>query len=225
MSGAFVVPRKEDAMNVFEAVKQTVTTRQAAESYGIHVNRAGKVNCPFHNDRTPSMKVDKRFHCFGCGADGDVIDFTAKLYGLDAKSAAEKLAADFQISYTQHKERKTSKTPMRKKPEEQMYRDLEARHFKVLSDYLHLLRHWKQTYAPKPKDETWHPLFVEALQKKDHIEYLLDVLLYDPIEERAALIRDYGKEVITLEQRLSKLGTGAEREFDNASREPALSNL
>ena len=77
-------------MNVFEAVKQTVTTRQAAESYGIHVNRAGKANCPFHNDRTPSMKVDKRFHCFGCGADGDVIDFTAQLYGVDVKSAAEK---------------------------------------------------------------------------------------------------------------------------------------
>ena len=76
-------------MTVFEAVKQTVTSRQAAENYGIDVNRAGKAQCPFHNDRTPSMKVDKRFHCFGCGADGDVIDFTAKLYGLDAKSAAD----------------------------------------------------------------------------------------------------------------------------------------
>ena len=96
-------------MNVFEAVKQTVTTRQAAECYGIYVNRAGKANCPFHNDRTPSMKVDKRFHCFGCGADGDVIDFTAQLYGLDAKSAAEKLAADFQIPYTHYKRKETVK--------------------------------------------------------------------------------------------------------------------
>ena len=84
-------------MNIFEAVKQTVTTRQTAESYGTCVNRAGKANCPFHNDRTPSMKVDWRFHCFGCGADGDVIDFTAQLYGLDAKSAAKRLAEDFQI--------------------------------------------------------------------------------------------------------------------------------
>lgn len=82
-------------MGVFEAVKQSVTTRQAAEIYGLSVNRSSKTNCPFHNDRTPSMKVDKRFHCFGCGADGDVIDFTARLYGLDTKSAAEKLAADF----------------------------------------------------------------------------------------------------------------------------------
>ena len=212
-------------MTVFEAVKQTVTTRQAAENYGIDVNRAGKAQCPFHNDRIPSMKLDKRFHCFGCGADGDVIDFTAKLYGLDAKSAAEKLAADFQISYTHHRRKDAMQIPVPKKTEKQMYRELEARCFKVLSDYLHLLRHWEQVYAPNPEDNAWHPLFVEALQKKERIEYLLDVLLYDPIEERAALIRDYGKEVIKLEQRLSKLGTGAAREFDNAGREPALSDI
>ena len=57
--------------NVFEAVKQSVTTRQAAEHYGIRVNRNGMCVCPFHNDKNPSMKVDKRFHCFGCQADGD----------------------------------------------------------------------------------------------------------------------------------------------------------
>ena len=75
-------------MNVFEAVKQSVTTRQAAEHYGIRVNRNGMACCPFHNDKTPSMKLDKRFHCFGCGADGDVIDFVAALYGLGKKEAA-----------------------------------------------------------------------------------------------------------------------------------------
>lgn len=210
-------------MRLFEAVKQAIPTRQAAESYGLRVNRVGKTNCPFHHDRTPSMKVDKRFHCFGCGADGDVIDFTAKLYGLDAKSAAEKLAADFQIPYEQSKRKETVKRAVREKSEEQMFRKLEARCFRVLSDYFHLLRHWEQAYAPAPEDENWHPLFVEALQKKDHIEYLLDVLLYEPVEERAALIRDYGKEVMKLEQRLSsELGTGAEREFEDAGGEPAL---
>ena len=103
-----------------------------------------------------------------------------------------------------------------------MYRELEARCFRVLSDYFHLLRHWEQAYAPKPEDETWHPFFVEALQKKGHIEYLLDVLLYGSIEERAALIKDYGKEVMKLERRLSELGTSAEREFEDVGREPAL---
>lgn len=209
-------------MRLFEAVKQSVTTRQAAEAYGLRVNRAAKTNCLFHNDRTPSMKVDRRFHCFGCGADGDVIDFTAKLYGLDVKSAAEKLAADFQIPYEQSNRKELVKRPVKEISEEQMYRELEAKCFRVLSNYFHLLRHWERAYAPNPKDENWHPLFVEALQNKDHIEYLLDVLLYEPMEERAAFVRDYGKEVIKLEQRLSELGIGAEGEFEDAGGEQAL---
>ena len=65
-------------MNVFEAVKQSVTTRQAAEHYGIHVNRNGMACCPFHHDKTPSMKLDQRYHCFGCGAVGYMVD----IYGV-----------------------------------------------------------------------------------------------------------------------------------------------
>ena len=69
--------------NVFEAVKLSVSTREVAAFYGIEVKRNGMACCPFHDDKNPSMKVDQRFHCFGCGADGDVIDFTAKLFDLD----------------------------------------------------------------------------------------------------------------------------------------------
>ena len=54
--------------------------------------------CPFHEDCHPSMKLDERFHCFGCGADGDVIDFAARLFRLPVKKAAERLAADFGIA-------------------------------------------------------------------------------------------------------------------------------
>ena len=86
-------------MNVFEAVKQSVTIRQAASFYGIRVGRNSMVCCPFHNDRTPSMKVDSRFYCFGCGASGDVIDFAALLHGLGKREAAVRLAEDFGVSY------------------------------------------------------------------------------------------------------------------------------
>lgn len=86
-------------MNVFEAVKQNLTTRQAAEMYGIQVNRHGMAVCPFHNDKNPSMKVDKRFHCFACQTDGDAVDFVSRLFGLPSKAAAMKLADDFGISY------------------------------------------------------------------------------------------------------------------------------
>ena len=138
------------------------------------------------------------------------------------KSAAEKLAVDFQISYEQNKRKEKVKKPDREETEEQMYRKLEDKCFRVLSDYFHLLRHWERAYAPNPESTQWHPRFVEALQKKDHIEYLLDVLLYEPIEERAALVRDYGKEVLKLEQRLSELNTGTERESEYDGTEPAL---
>ena len=105
-------------MNLFEAVKDSVTTRQAAESYGLQVKHGGMCRCPFHNDKTPSMKVDKRFHCFGCQADGDVIDFTARLFGLTPKDAAEKLAGDFGIAY------ETGKT-FRSKPKHRQISDEE----------------------------------------------------------------------------------------------------
>lgn len=211
-------------MNVFEAVKQSITTRQAAEYCGLSVNRSGKVACPFHKDRTPSMKVDKRFHCFGCGADGDVIDFVAKFFDIGAKEAAGKLAEDFQISYDHSTEKVKSKPLAKQKKQEQMYRTLEQKCYRVLSDYFHLLRQWEGIYAPKPEDETWHPLFVEALQRKTRIEYLLDVLLYEPIEERATLVKEYGKEVMKLEQRLSELGTGAEGSSPNDVGDPAMSD-
>ena len=67
---------------LFTQVKSQVTTRQAAERYGVPVNRSGMAYAPFHDDRHPSMKIDERFYCFGCHTTGDVIDFTAKLFDL-----------------------------------------------------------------------------------------------------------------------------------------------
>ena len=79
----------------FKSVKSLVTVREAAEHYGLTVNRHGMALCPFHDDHNPSMKLDDRFYCFGCGEDGDVIDFTAKFFNLSLPEAAEKLVEDF----------------------------------------------------------------------------------------------------------------------------------
>ena len=191
-------------MNVFDAVKQSVTTRQAAEMYGLKIRRNNMASCPFHNDRTPSMKVDKRFHCFGCGADGDVIDFVSRLYGISSLEAAQKAASDFGISYDRKNKKETSKKAVHKKSDAQIYAEAEQSCFRVLSDYSHLLRKWEMDYAPSMEDETWHPLFVEALQKKSQLEYLLDILAFGEIEEKALIVMEYGKEVASLEQRISK---------------------
>ena len=85
-------------MNLFENVKAVVTVRQAAEHYGLKVGRGNMACCPFHNDHTPSMKLNEDyFYCFGCGATGDVIGLTARLFNLSNYEAAQKLAYDFGI--------------------------------------------------------------------------------------------------------------------------------
>ena len=98
-NGCFFLCLEVRKSNIFEAVKESVTTRQAAEYYGVQVGRNGMACCPFHDDKHPSMKIDHRFHCFGCQADGDVIDFTARLFSLSSKEAALKLAEDFSVHY------------------------------------------------------------------------------------------------------------------------------
>lgn len=191
--------------NVFEAVKQSVTTRQAAEHYGIRIGRNGMACCPFHDDKHPSMKVDRRFHCFGCQADGDVIDFTAKLYALGSKEAALKLAEDLSVGFDAKGHDPPRRRLVKQKISEELrFRQAEQKCFRVLSGYYHLLGQWKTEYAPKREDEQWHPLFVEALQKQDYIGYLLDVLLSGTMEEKAALVAEQGKEVIRIEQRISE---------------------
>ena len=197
-------------MNVFEVVKQTVTTRQAAEMYGIRVSRNGMAVCPFHNDRNPSMKVDNRFHCFACQADGDAVDFVSRLFGLPSKEAAMKLANDFGISYDS-RQRPSIRPHIREPTPEQKYQQEENRCYKVLTDYFHLLRKWKQQYAPKQPEEEWHSLFVEALQRESYIEYLLDVLLYGTPEEKKALVAEQRKEVMKLEQRIAGHTAGYDR--------------
>ena len=136
-------------LNVFEAVKQSVTTRQAAEHYGIHVGRNGMACCPFHHDKTPSMKLDRRYHCFGCGADGDVIDFAAALYGLGKKEAAVQLAQDFGLSYEDWKPPGKAKKPKpRQKSPEEQFQEAKNRCFRILADYLHLLTSMENGLCP-----------------------------------------------------------------------------
>lgn len=91
--------RKDVTAEIKKKARESIFARQAADLYGVNVRWGGMACCIFHNDKTPSMKVDNRYHCFGCGADGDVINFTTKLFGVGNKQAAEKLAADFGVGY------------------------------------------------------------------------------------------------------------------------------
>ena len=193
-------------MDIFATVKAAVTVRQAAEHYGLQVNRNGMVCCPFHEDRHPSMKLNERyFYCFGCGATGDVIDLVARLFDLSSYEAAQKLAQDFGID--PDKPPAAIALPKLERPLLKAYRQEEVRCLQVLCDYLHLLEGWKQNYAPSNPDDCLDDRFVEACQMLDYVEYLADLLIAAELEQRVKIVEMLNKDglIAGLEERLDRL--------------------
>ena len=171
-------------------IKQAVTTRQAAESYGISVNSHGMAVCPFHDDRRPSMKVDETFYCFGCGATGDVITFTSRLFGIAPASAARKLAMDFGFSLDEE-----SEYPVLPKSRAQLEFEAWVHEALVtLRRYNQLLYEWK-FLAPANPGEDFHFLFVEALQNSARVKYLLCTLAFGTEEEKRDIYQTCREEV------------------------------
>ena len=143
-------------MNLFESVKAAVTVRQAAEHYGLKVGHGNMACCPFHNDHTPSMKLNEDyFYCFGCGATGDVIDFVARLFNLSNYGAAQKLAYDFGIDPDKPPATAALRKP--KYPLAKAFQNETLHCQRILCDYLHLLEHWKVQYAPRTPEEFGAP--------------------------------------------------------------------
>ena len=188
--------------NVFETVKQSITIREATERYGIEVGRNSMACCPFHDDKNPSMKLNKDyFYCFGCGATGDVIGLTARLYNLSPKEAAEKLAQDFGLIYDS--QAPPRRNYVRQKTEAQKFKESRDHAFRILADYFHLLRKWETNYTPKTPVESMHPRFLEAVQQKDYIGYLLDSFLEDSPEEQKLWIAEHQSTIANLERRVN----------------------
>ena len=175
-------------MNLFETVKAAVTPRMAAERYGLPIQQGSMVCCPFHDDRTPSMKLNEDyFYCFGCGASGDVIDLAARLFGLSGYDAAKKLAADFGIV-----EQKPSVLAKLKRSTSQA--ELENRSFRVLGDYLQILQDWKAHCAPQSPEDAIDPRYAEACHMLERIENMLNILTYGTPKERAEVVADLQKD-------------------------------
>ena len=178
-------------MTIYETIKAAICVKQAAEHYGLKINRNDMVCCPFHNDRHPSLKLNKDyFFCFGCGATGDVIDFAARLFDLSSYEAAQKLASDFGLD---PKPPTAVAMVKPKRPYIRQLREDEMLCFRVLMDYLHLLEDWKVRYAPKTPDDALDDRFVEACQMLDYIEYLADILTVGDLEERVAVVDELMK--------------------------------
>ena len=175
-------------MNLFDTVKAAVHPRMAAERYGLPIQQGSMICCPFHADRTPSMKLNEDyFYCFGCGAHGDVVALTAQLFDLPPAEAAKKLAADFGI---------TGQKPsiLAKLQRGKSQAETERHCFRVLGDYLQILQEWKTNCAPQSPEDAIDPRYAEACHMLERIGNMLDILAYGTPKERAEVVADLQKD-------------------------------
>lgn len=173
-------------IDLADQVKSLVTIREVAEHYGFHPNRAGYICCPFHNEKTGSMKLyDGRrgFHCFGCGAGGSVIDFVMRLFDIPFHQAILRINADFALGLTWDKPDPAAQAAVQaaRRREAQRKAELErmeAQHRELAAEH----RYWWEVlkyFSPSREDIEAgyvHPLYMEALKKQPYLEYLLDEL-------------------------------------------------
>ena len=174
--------------DVSSAIKDCVSVKDLCDLAGITINRSGFARCPFHGEKTASMKVysdaSKGFHCFGCGCGGDVIDFAQLWYGTDFRQTIRKLNDDFQLGL------ELDKPPSTKQREsariERELRELDRIIYQMRLEtaemaYWSAFDEWMKCdtilhqNAPESPFEAFTERFAWALTRKDEIAYNLDV--------------------------------------------------
>ena len=178
-----------------DQVKSLVTIQEVAERYGFQPNRAGYICCPFHNEKTASLKLydgQRGFHCFGCGAGGTVIDFVMKLFDIPFRQAILRINADFALGLTWDKPDPAARSAVlearrretRRKAElerlEEKHRELAAEH----RGWWDVLKYFSPTREDIEAGYI-HPLYAEAVKKQPYLEYLLDELEEEIAEVKA----------------------------------------
>lgn len=180
-------------IDVFQEVRERVPTAEAARRYGLTPNRAGFIPCPFHQEKTASLKLYPGaggFYCFGCHAGGSVIDFTGRLLGLDALGAAERLNADFGLGLPFHRKPAKADTVAAKRRE-------------ALAEVHRAFEDWRREtiYQLCACFQAAHALLLEppaALTEAEALairwaaaaEYLADVLQSGTVDEQMTIFRE-----------------------------------
>lgn len=165
-----------NAQDAAKTIKQRVPMRQCAERYGFKPNRAGFIRCPFHQEKTPSLKCydgDRGFSCYGCGEHGSVIDFVQRLYGLTFWQAVTRMNADFDLylplgrALTMREKRDAAEADKKRRAErrrrEQAAEDAEAEYWMRFA-WWGLLERIAEQEAPKSTDDDWSELWVFAMK-------------------------------------------------------------
>ena len=171
-------------LDIFNEVKQAVTMPNVAQFYGFSPNRAGFICCPFHGEKTPSMKLyngSGGFHCFGCGVGGSVIDFAMRLFDINFRQAVLRLNTDFNLGLTGEKRTRAEQSAILEQRRREAARraELEAEHHRLAAEYRY---YWEITIFFPPvlteQGEMWvHPFYPEAVRALPALEHRLDEII------------------------------------------------
>ena len=176
-------------MSVFEEIKTSVTSRDVAKFYGLEINRHGMSCCPFHDDHHPSMKIDKNYYCFSCGAKGDAINYVADMFGLGQYEAARKIISDLSLPINVESQKYwTNDKEHRKRLEEIKRKKQRAEHIKRFEIV-------KSISLPSNTGGVIGDTYTRTVRLEEIMNYWLDVLCTGSTEERMDLFIENRREV------------------------------
>lgn len=166
-----------------ETIKRLVSMEELAEHYGFYPNRGGYISCPFHKEKTASLKIytdrdgHNGWHCFGCGRGGSVIDFVMALFGIDYRQAVLRINQDFSLGLTNKRASRAQLSEAAKKARQER-RDAERRE-QEWWEAIRLLWYYRDAVElaqpVRTEDSIWiHPIYAEAVKALPEIEYWLD---------------------------------------------------
>lgn len=173
--------------SIAEYVRQNVPMRDICTKYGFWVNRAGFISCPFHREKTASLKIYKGargWHCFGCGLGGSNIDFVELLFNKDFKEAIKIIISDFNLPVAARESSYRDKIKAQRRFDELAAKTAERqkRQLAAEREYDRLLNKWICNdiiicgLKPATHDEELADVYVKAIHEQPIIEYKLDCL-------------------------------------------------
>ena len=172
-------------MDYASEIKSRLTTKEVLLYYGFEPNRMGEICCPFHSEKTPSLKIydgDRGWTCFGCHKGGDAINFVREYFGLTFTDAISKINTDFSLGLPigQKMDRRQQLEAERQafirrreiNAEKKKRQELDEAYQSALAEWIRLDNN-RRKYATTTPTEPLHDLFVEAVKNIDGAEYKL----------------------------------------------------
>lgn len=162
-----------------EQVKSAINMPQLLAGYGFQFGQRSKsMCCPFHREKTASFTIyEDHFHCFGCGAHGDIIRFVREYFNLTFSQAILKICSDFGINA----DLKQSRLPrgeaekIRKQREQEKFEKdkRNKEYFDKAAEFRQVQRDLID-YCPKNEFDFVHERYIQALHKFEYLKYWLE---------------------------------------------------